>query len=847
MGRLRMARRFVRGGMGRLALTVLAVAGGVALVCAVRLANQAVLRAFVEVVETMAGRAALEVVAGERGLFPESVAAALGGVPGIEVAAPSVKAAAFTTDGSGELLTVYGVDLTDEAGERVYGVRLEVDDPLVFLARADSLALGRPFALAHGIGPGDRIELSTPAGRRGFTVRGLLDAEGVARAYGGNVAVMDVQAAEAIFTRPGFVTGVDIVLRPDADVRQVAEAIARQLPDGLRVESPAQRQADLRRVTESLGLTLQALGLFGLVAAFLITFNRLSTVYEERTWQLGVLRAVGVRTGALWRELLAESLLVGAAGVALGLPLGIGLGRLLLPVIATTSALALKLIVPEGRPAAEWPTLALAGAFGLGTAVLAAALPAWRAAGGALAETMGSRGQERPGTGGRAAWAVRGAVLGAIALALGVQAAHPGLLGTALAALATALAARPAVHAAGFLLAAGSRRFAGPAGRLAAASLLHNPRRTALTVATLGVGLGCVVWFWTMAQSFRDSLVTVLTVAVRADLVVSSTHVTNGYVEAPLGEEVVTRLTAQPGVAAAIGSRVIDWPHAGRRVAIEALDARYFASAEFGRWPLAAERIPAVWERGARGEAAVVSANFLSNFGARVGAPLVLDTPSGPLELVIGGVTAAFESPDGTIQMSRELVRRYWRDTQVNRVGLRVAPGVAVATVRAAIARDLGRAYDLRILSAGELVGYYATQVRRAFAPLRVLAVTVLLVTLLGVADTLLAGVLARTRELGMVRAVGARRALVARTVLGEALLLGALGVALGLASGVGLAVLWVMETLPRLLGWVLELHLPLREAPLLALLTVAVVALAAVLPARRAVRLDPALALRQE
>src|SRR5206468_2601180 len=312
MAWLRMARRFTRGSTARLALTVLAVAWGVALVAGVWLANRAVLRAFVEVIDTMAGRAALEVVAGEGGLFPEGVAATVGTVPGVEAAVPSVKGAAYA-DG-GELLTVYGVDLTGDAPERVYGARLELDDPLVFLARPDSIALARPFAAAHGLALGDRIELATPVGRRALTLRGLLDAEGVARAYGGNVAVMDLFAAEELFTRRGFITGVDVVVAPDADVREVAEVIVALLPAGLRVQAPAQRQADLRRVTDSLRVALQALGLFGLVAAFLITFNRLSTVFEERAWQLGVLRAVGLRTGAVWRALLGESLLVGAAG-----------------------------------------------------------------------------------------------------------------------------------------------------------------------------------------------------------------------------------------------------------------------------------------------------------------------------------------------------------------------------------------------------------------------------------------------------------------------------------------------------------------------------------------------------
>src|SRR5437016_4292468 len=212
MAWLRMARRFTRGGAARLALTVLAVAWGVALVAAVHLANRAVLRAFVEVVDTMAGRAALQVVAGEGGLFPEEIAAAVGTVPGVETAVVSVRGTAFM-DGAGTL-TVYGIDLTGDAPERVYGARLALDDPLVFLSRPDSVALARSFAAARGLEPGARLELMTPVGRRPFTLRGLVEDDGVARAYGGAVAVMDVQAAEEIFAERGLVTAVDVVLGP---------------------------------------------------------------------------------------------------------------------------------------------------------------------------------------------------------------------------------------------------------------------------------------------------------------------------------------------------------------------------------------------------------------------------------------------------------------------------------------------------------------------------------------------------------------------------------------------------------------------------------------------------------
>src|SRR5690606_32766270 len=137
------------------------------------------------------------------------------------------------------------------------------------------------------------------------------------------------------------------------------------------------------------------------------------------------------------------------------------------------------------------------------------------------------------------------------------------------------------------------------------------------------------------------------------------------------------------------------------------------------------------------------------------------------------GITVNFSSPRGTVVMSRALYRRHWRDQQLTRVFVRAANGTDAWALRAALAQQFGAAYGVRIGSAGELMTYFAAQVRRAFAPLDVLAGLMLFVILLGLADTLAASVLERTRELGTIRALGVRRALVGRSVVVEGVVLG--------------------------------------------------------------------------
>jgi putative ABC transport system permease protein len=850
---LAMPRRFLRRGYGRLALTVVALGSGVALVCAMDLVTRAVLQAFVEVVDTMAGRAALHVTA-DGAPMPESAADQIAAVPGVELAVPVVNATAFLADASGDLLSVFGVDVANDAAVRVYEARdaggLTVDDPLTFLNQPDSIVITRALAAQRRLGVGDALELLTPTGRRAFTVRGILEPQGLARAYGGNLLVMDLVAAEAAFMRPGFVNQIDVVARRDVHLDNVTADISRQIPVGWRVEAPSERKADLQRVMASLQVMLSALSVVALAAAFLIILNRLNTVFETRAWQLGILRAVGMRARAVWWELLKESLLVGAVGVALGIPLGIAVGKLLLPVVATTAALNFKLIATEADLSVHARSLIIAAALGLGTAVLAAALPAWRIARRPPIETIRGRGVTPQAARGRRLVLPVAVVAGVIAALLVQNLTHTavwGLVATVLIVVVTGLGARPLLAMMTTPIMDALRLMLGPSVNIARATFTKNSGRAVLTIAMIGVGIGAIIWLRMLAYSFETSLVHALSAALQGDWVVSSAHAAQGYLEAPIDEQLLSEIGAVRGTGEVIGERLVDWQYADGPIAIDAFDSRYFATTAFGRWPLIGTAQPQVWDTLSTGAAVLISSSFAVNIGGGVSDVLHLDTPQGPLALPIAGITMDFSSPRGTIVMSRDLYRSYWNDSQINRAFVRVTRGVDPPTVRAAIAAELGTRYGLRIISAQDLMEYFAEQVRRAFAPVSVLAALLLFVLLLGLADTLAASVLERTQDFAVIRMLGSRRAALRRAIIAESLALAFPGLLLALVAGLILGMVWVQQTFPFLLGWALETNVPYAQIMLICAATLVVCWAAGILPARRAAALNPVQALRYE
>jgi len=829
-----------------------ALVAGIAQVTCDDLVARETLRTFVEVIDTVAGRASLQVRAGEGALFDADVATRVAKVPGVELVVPVVTGTAFLTDESGELLSVHGMDLADPRTSAVYDLKESqngLDDPKLF--QRDAVVVTRALAQRQALQLGQRFQVDTVRGRRDLVVRGLLDPQGLAKVYGGNLLLMDLANAQETFGESGMIHQLDIVVARDADVEQTATAIAKFLPSGLSLQRPSQRKADLHKVMLSIQILLWAVGLIGMVGSFLIAFSSMSTMYEARMWQLGVLRAIGVRTSAVWRELVKESLLIGMVSVAIGIPVGLAISYVLLPMITEAAALNSKLITPRGELMIQPISLFLAATMGIGTAVLAAAVPAWRATQAVIVDTVRARGVEQAAPSARRSVLLQGGLwaLAAIATYSQMRGANGnwGLLATAAITLTAATIARPLLVLLETPLLRVFRWLGGPTGMLAVKSVGHNRRRSALTVSMVGVGLAAVCWLWMVADSFQASVVDAVSGAMRADLVVSSAHIESGFLEAPVSEELIHELRAIPGITAVAGERTVEWVFADGPISIDAYDPSYFTSGEFGQWPLLGRGQPGMWSAVARGEAVAISSSFERNLGLTVKDTLRLDGPQGARAFTIAGVITHFASARGTVQMSRDVYREGWNDRRITRAFIRLADGVAAGTIRTQILARLGRKYSLRVLTTAEIVDYFASQVRRGFAGLYILAGFVLAIVLAGMGDTLAAGVLERTRHLGSLRVVGVRRAAIRRMVFGEALSLCLVGLLVASIAGYLLGLLWIHGTLPALLGWVIDARPPWLLLGAVWGATMVVSMLAAAVPAQMASRLAPAEALRYE
>ncbi len=245
---------YVRKHLLRCLLTTAGIVLGVAVFVGMHTANQSVLFAFNQTVDRIAGATQLQVTAGETG-FDEEVLERVQGHPDVEVAVPVNEAIVQTgLAGQGSLL-VLGVDMTGDRSLRDYDLETAdetiIEDPLVFLAQPDSIIVTRDFSARSGLKLNDRITMQTAAGPKSFTVRGVMKSGGLASAFGGNLAIMDIYATQFVFGRGRKFDRVDLRVREGRDVKEAQASLQRLLGSGLQVDPPMLAVSSSKRCRRS--------------------------------------------------------------------------------------------------------------------------------------------------------------------------------------------------------------------------------------------------------------------------------------------------------------------------------------------------------------------------------------------------------------------------------------------------------------------------------------------------------------------------------------------------------------------------------------------------------------------
>ena len=696
----------------------------------------------------------------------------------------------------------------------------------------DEIVINTSLAEAGKVKVGDRVGVLTLAPKKEFTLVGVFGYSGGRDSIGGanEIYFTTPVAQQLMLGKPDMFSNISVQAADGTTPAALRDELARTLGTGYQVKTGEQLADDASAgLKEGLSFFNKILLGFAAVALLVGTFlilNTFSIIVAQRTRELALMRAIGASGKQVIGSVVLEALAVGLIASVLGLAAGIGVGALLAYLFGQLAG-GLTL-AGLGVPAS-----AVIGAFAVGMliTVIAALLPALRASRiPPIAAMQDVATPDRPLT----KVTIGGAVvtgIGAVLLFLGLG-GHAGdstlatILGGVLfafigVALLTPVISRPVVSLLGTLF---SWSVPGKLGRLNSG---RNPRRTAITAAALMVGIALVTGVTVILDSAKGSIGKLAEDNIKAELVISGS--TTGPRPASFDPAVLEKAAAIPGV------RMVDGEYGDMAVVggertwvavssnVAALQQIFGAKAAAGDISkLAPDQM-------------LVSSDTAKARNLTVGSTVPVQLSRGDARTYT--VSGIYESSQLTnpVTLPPQAAADFAIPQPIQGF-LQLAPGTSVDAVQPQVERLLADSPEVSVADRAAFIEQQTGQLDSLLQMIQILLALAIVIAVLGIINTLALSVLERTRELGLLRAIGLRRAQTMRMITVEAVVISIFGALLGVVVGTGLGAA-VVEALKD--EGITDLVLPWGQMVTFLILAAIIGVVAAVLPAIRAARIN--------
>ncbi len=832
--------RNLRARVQRTLLTAVGIVLGVGIVFGVLTLSNTMSGTFQQLFSRAYGSADLTVTAaGGSGGFDQKTAQRVRDFDGVESAAPR-----YASSSSLVLDRKTEAGLPEVQSMRLFGVEPESAELATGFELTDGrfprsgreLTLDGAAAEGAGLKIGDEVTVGTPGGPKEAEVVGLLRIPG--GSFGGLAFGMaPLPFVQKTFDKPGQISGIAVEAAEGVPVSGLQERLDRDLGEGLQAERSETRT---REVTGQLqGFRLALLFFAGtalFVGAFLV-FNALSMTVLERTRELGMLRALGSTRAMIARSVVLEAALLGVFGSVVGVLFGYGMakGRVYLFGRAYLFEITTLILSPFA--------LVSAICVGIAVTVVAALYPALRAGRVSPVEAMRSR----AGGGGRRKASVLGPILGLILTGVGVPWIYylarnlsasldgliyaSGIAGVIMAFLGVSLLIPVLVRPLAALFSPILRLLFGVEGRMAAANATRNRGRTALTASALMVGISLVVAFSALGGSLLGSIRDYLDGSLGSDYVVQPTQQTS---DAGFDADLPEKVGAIGGVESTT-SIVSTFRRSGEKIDIVfGVDENYpgIFRTDFvpgsGTSQNAFDRLD---EGGA-----LIGKQLAESRELKVGDKIELPGPKGEKKYPVEGVLENDLIGGGSgVYLSESVVARDFNETESEFLAIKAERG----SDREALSREIGgvlRDYpQFTLYSNAEWKARIEGDFNRQYVFFYAIMGVSVAVSAFGVVNTLSMSVFERTREIGILRAIGTTRLQIGRLIIDEGVVISLIGCLVGVVLGSLLGYLFVRGSGAG--GFEIEFYYPTLPAVAALLSGLFIGVFAGLLPARSAAR----------
>ena len=760
---------------------------------------------------------------GNRKPVPESLAAAVGRLPGVAYVHGNVEGYAQFLARDGNAIGGGGASnlgFSFDPNRQLSPYRLVQGTAP---SGADDVVMDKATATKYHFTVGDRVLINLPNRPQRFRVTGIVTFGSDNNLAGITLAGFSLPTAQAAFDSRGSFDTISVLAAPGADNIKLQREIAAILPPGVQVVSGQALVNELSNAVDSqLSFISTALLIFGFIALFVgafTIFNTFSITVGQRTRELALLRVVGASRRQVFRSVLGEAAVTGLVASVIGLGLGV-LAALGLKALLK----AFSIDLPSSPLVFEARTPIVAIAVGVGVTVLSAILPARRAVRIPAVAALVQHTEDGPQSLRR--WRVLGGLgaagAGVIAVVAGLTGPKIALVGLGAAAVFIAagmlvpLVARPLSSALGRPLAS----LLGTPGRLARENAMRSPRRTAQTAAALMIGLALVSTIAVLGASLSTSAADSVDSAINANYIISG--------KGGFSKSVVPAVSRVPGVTTATTAYQGQFEFRGSLSTLTAVSTGHLSQTI---------NLHVIHGRGAPALGAgqlLVDSTTASSKHLHVGSVVpVKFAQTGSATMRVGGIFKP-NPLAGSFFVGDGFFLSHFDNPLPVVVLLRTAPGTP--DINPTLNRVLTPYANVSSKTRAQFESDQKHQINQLLGLVYVLLALAVLVALIGIVNTLMLSVFERTHEIGLLRAVGMRRRQVRSMIRAEAVIIALFGAVVGIVIGTGLGVAFASSL--RNNG-VTNIAIPFGSLIGFLILAALLGLAAAAWPARRAAKLD--------
>jgi putative ABC transport system permease protein len=697
----------------------------------------------------------------------------------------------------------------------------------------DEIAVDKSLAGRSHVSPGQHVQLVTASGVHQVTVSAVIKYP--VSTGGTTIMLARLPDVQRWYGAAGKITRIDVAARPGVSQAQAAAAV-RRLVGGPGIEVRTGKQ-DAKKSADAInkaidGFLTPALLTFGFIAVFVgafIIFNTFSITVAQRVREFGMLRALGATPGQVMRSVAGEATVIGVVASVIGIA-----GGFLVALAVDALFNAIGFGIPTNAPSIPLDSIVIGLLVGVGTTVVASIAPARRAT--KVSPVMALReGAVLPRSRfSRWSWivAVVCALLGVLLIANGFSSGGSTsnkLLGMAAGAVLVFVAVAMLTK---YVVSPLVRVIAWPIAR---ENAMRNPARTAVTSSALMIGLAIVVFVTVFADGLKTGIGNAISQGARGNLVLESSGLTR------IPGRVVPLVAGTPGVAtaSALYTDRIKLPD-GSIYGMVGIDPATFGKVWNMRWIDGSNST-----LGRLGQTGFILDNdSAKSLHLHVGRTIAVEGLTGRRErLTLRGIYNGQNSPLGGFVVPVPLFDRISTNRDADVILAQTAPGVSAATGEARVARTLHNDPIVNVQTTAEFTASQQDQLNPVIYLIYALLSMSVVISLFGIVNTLVLSVFERTREIGMLRAIGLTRQQTRRMVRYESVITSLIGALIG--TVVGLFFGWVMAEGLKSQGIVFAV--PVGQLVVFFVLAGVAGVLAAILPARRASRLNILEALQYE